>query len=64
MDSELPVSMGAATPRKDQWTIKDQWVGGNLSQHDPMVELYMVPDFQGMSGQGANQSTSRPKGST
>jgi len=27
-------------------------------------ELYMVPDFQGMSGQGANQSTNRPRGST
>ena len=28
------------------------------------VDLFMVPDFMGMSGQGANQSTWRPKGST
>lgn len=27
------------------------------------VDLYMVPAFQGMSGQGANQSTMRPIGS-
>lgn len=64
MDSELSVKMAAATGRKDQWSIKEQEEGGNLSGNDPMVELYMVPDFQGMSGQGANQSTSRPKGST
>jgi hypothetical protein len=64
MDSELPVKMAAATPREHQWTIKDQDVGGNLSSHDPSVDLFMVPDFQGMSGQGANQSTDRPKGST
>jgi hypothetical protein len=42
----------------------DQPHGGNLSGHDPSVEVFMVPDFQGMSGQGANQSTNRPKGST
>ena len=64
MDSELPVKMAAATERKDQWSVKEQEVGGNLTMDDPMVEMYMVPDFQGMSGQGANQSTDRPKGST
>lgn len=30
----------------------------------PTADIYMVPDFQGMSGQGANQSTDRPKGSS
>jgi hypothetical protein len=33
-------------------------------QPGPDADIYMVPDFQGMSGQGANQSTSRPIGST
>lgn len=27
------------------------------------VAVRMVPDFQGMSGEGNNQSTDRPKGS-
>lgn len=27
------------------------------------VNVRMVPDFQGMSGEGNNQSTDRPKGS-
>lgn len=30
----------------------------------PTADIYMVPAFQGMSGQGANQSTDRPKGSS
>ena len=40
--------------------------GGNLIDKEPtdQPDLYMVPDFQGMSGQGNNQSTNRPKGST
>lgn len=29
----------------------------------PTADIYMIPDFQGMSGQGANQSTDRPMGS-
>jgi hypothetical protein len=29
----------------------------------PTADIYMVPDFQGASGQGANQSTMRPIGS-
>jgi len=29
----------------------------------PSADIYMVPDFQGQSGQGANQSTMRPIGS-
>lgn len=63
-DRELPVHMEAAMGRDCQWSPKEQNQGGNLSGHDPEVELLMVPDFQGMSGQGANQSTMRPKGST
>ena len=31
--------------------------------NDPEAEIYMVPDFQEQSGQGANQSTLRPIGS-
>lgn len=40
--------------------------GGNIAWPDNEVEadIYMVPDFQGQSGQGANQSTLRPIGST
>jgi hypothetical protein len=30
----------------------------------PTADIYMVPDFQGQSGQGANQSTDRPMGSS
>jgi hypothetical protein len=37
--------------------------GGNLFT-DPTADIYMVPDFQGESGQGNNQSTDRPMGST
>lgn len=64
MDSEVPVKMADSTGRKNQWSPAEQGVGGNISGHDPEVDLYMVPDFQGQSGQGANQSTNRPKGST
>lgn len=40
--------------------------GGNIagSAGDPTAQIYMVPDFQGQSGQGDNQSTNRPKGSS
>jgi len=31
--------------------------------NEPEADIYMVPDFQGASGQGANQSTMRPIGS-
>jgi hypothetical protein len=63
-DRELSVSMSDSTGRHCQWTIRDQYEGGNISGHDPEVDLYKVPDFQGMSGQANNQSTDRPKGST
>lgn len=64
MDKALSVSMAAATPREDQWSTKSGEGGGNISGYDPTADIYMVPDFQGMSGQGANQSTHRPMGST
>lgn len=64
MDKEIPVHMEASSGREDQWTIKDQEAGGNISGYDPSADIHMVPDFQGMSGQGANQSTDRPMGST
>ena len=63
-DSELPVKHADSTPRECQWSPYEQNAGGNLSGHDPEIELLMVPDFQGQSGQGANQSINRPKGST
>lgn len=62
-DKELSVSSPSATSREDQWSPRDQYEGGNLSGHDPSVDVYMVPSFQGKSGQGDNQSTDRPKGS-
>lgn len=62
-DSELPVSMAGSSGRHCQWTIREQNAGDNLSGHDTEVELLMVPDFMGQSGQGANQSTLRPIGS-
>ena len=39
--------------------------GGNIAypENEPEADIYMVPDFQGASGQGANQSTMRPIGS-
>lgn len=38
---------------------------GNIADMKPMEDpsVSMVPDFQGMSGEGNNQSTDRPKGS-
>lgn len=32
-------------------------------ENEVEADIYMVPDFQGQSGQGANQSTLRPIGS-
>jgi hypothetical protein len=63
-DKVLARSMPAAMDRGCQEAPNDQYHGDNLSGHDPEVEVFMVPDFQGKSGQGANQSTDRPKGST
>ena len=39
--------------------------GGNIvyPSSDPTADIFMVPDFQGESGQGSNQSTHRPIGS-
>jgi len=64
-DKELSVSMPASTGRANQWSPADQGAGGNLSGTDDFsLVADMVPDFQGQSGQGNNQSTDRPKGST
>jgi hypothetical protein len=63
-DKELSVHAADGTGREDQWSPRDQYEGGNLSGHDPMVEVFMVPKFQGMSGEGNNQTTDRPKGSS
>jgi hypothetical protein len=62
-DKELSVHT-VGTGREDQWSPRDQYEGGNLSGHDPQVDVFMVPKFQGASGEGNNQSTDRPKGST
>jgi hypothetical protein len=51
--------------KKDQepppYTAND----GNIADMKPLsaVNVRMVPDFQGESGEGNNQSTDRPKGS-
>lgn len=64
MDKELPVSMPASTGRSVQWAPPYTADDGNIAQREVMpVEVRMVPDFQGMSGEGNNQSTDRPKGS-
>jgi len=64
MDKELQVKHAAGTTRHDQWAPTSE-EGGNLTMHDPVLDVpYLVPDFQGMSGEGNNQSTDRPKGST
>lgn len=64
MDPHLSPSMPAATSWEDQWSADAGYGGGNISGHEPVVDQFMVPDFQGMSGQGNNQSTDRPKGSS
>jgi len=62
-DKELSVSHPSGTSRADQWAPRAD-EAGNLTLHDPVLDVpYLVPDFQGMSGQGNNQSTDRPKGS-
>ena len=42
----------------------DQSGGGQLVGRAPSAPIRMVPNFQGKSGQGDNQSTMRPKGSS
>lgn len=64
-DARLSRSMAATTDRSCQEAPDhDQPQGGNLTGHDLSVEVFMVPDFQGRSGEGDNQSTDRPKGAT
>ena len=63
-DHSVIPKMPCATGWEDQWSADAGHGGGNLSGHEPVVDLFMVPDFQGMSGEGNNQSTDRPKGSS
>lgn len=63
-DKTVTPSSPSATKWEDQWSAQAGEGGGNISGHDPAVDLYMVPDFQGMSGQPNNQTTLRPQGST
>jgi len=63
-DAGLRPSMPNATEWEDQFSPHAGHGGGNISGHDPKVDLFMVPSFQGMSGEANNQSTFRPKGST
>lgn len=51
--------------KKDQEPPKYTANDGNIADEKPLsaVSVRMVPDFQGMSGEGNNQSTDRPKGS-
>lgn len=50
----------------DQWAPPYTADDGNIADQHPTdpVDVRMVPSFMGMSGEGANQSTDRPKGST
>jgi hypothetical protein len=56
-----------ANPKDRQWssTSPGYDTPGDVAndQPGPTADIYMVPDFQGQSGQGANQSTMRPIGS-
>jgi hypothetical protein len=63
-DHSVMPSMPSATGWEDQWSADAGHGGGNISGHEPVVDLFMVHDFQGMSGQGNNQSVDRPKGSS
>ena len=65
MSEELKVSMPASTGRMAQWAPPYEADDGNIADQHPTeaVEVRFVPDFQGMSGEGNNQSTDRPKGS-
>ena len=69
MEGEHTHFMGdPSDPKNRQWAD-----AGSPGYHDSVniaypenevtADIYMVPDFQGMSGQGANQTTLRPEGS-
>lgn len=49
----------------EQWAPPYTADDGNIADQHPTdpVNVRYVPAFQGMSGQGNNQSTDRPKGS-
>lgn len=62
---EISPKMGDSTGRMDQWAPPYTADDGNIADQKPTdpVNVRMVPDFMGMSGEGSNQSTDRPKGS-
>lgn len=49
---------------KSKQARMDQSGGAQLVGKAPSAPMLKVPNFQGKSGQGDNQSTMRPKGST
>lgn len=57
--------MGDSTGKSVQWAPPYTADDGNVADMKPTFDApsRMVPDFMGMSGQGNNQSTDRPKGS-
>ena len=56
---------GSESSRQFSNTGEDMPEGGNSAGRTVSgVNAYMVPDFQGRSGQPDNQSVNRPKGST
>lgn len=62
---KISPSMGDSTGKSKQWAPPYTADDGNIADEHPLdaVNVRMVPDFQGMSGEGANQNTDRPKGS-
>lgn len=65
-DTEFLGNPAKAVDRQFSSTSPGYLGGENIadSEPGPTADIYMVPDFQGQSGQGANQSTDRPMGST
>ena len=64
-DSEYLGNPAIAVDRQFSSTSPGYLGGDNIADDEPgpMADIYMIPDFQGQSGQGANQSTMRPIGS-
>ena len=63
MEKVSPV-MGDSTGKSKQWAPPYTSDDGNVADMKPLpaANVRMVPDFMGMSGEGDNQSTDRPKG--
>jgi len=56
--------MSTGASKDKQHNMKDVAGGGNPTGMAPNKKLYQPMDFQGMAGQGDNQSTKRGKGRT